>query len=201
MTNQKTKLNKKINPYLILILGCILSSLLIFNSNLINTEKNKYQLYKEKSRLFDKIISIRKLDGETPEDNTESPTPENEENSKTEEGTDKVCQKGSESLVEYYKTGDLSKIELEEGNIECKEKDKGYFKALLNIIQKMTSEKDGEGKNSRNLQGINFDEIQDDTITYVKHIIPIALFLVIALFSIPGWLICCLCSCCNCCCC
>ena len=48
---------------------------------------------------------------------------------------------------------------------------------------------------------MNFDEIQDDAISYAKHIIPIAAFLVIALLSIPGWIICCFCCCCNCCCC
>ena len=117
MANERKKLNTGLKQNQMLILGCILSALLILNSNYFDDQRSQKQLYKEKSQLFDKIISLRKLDG--PDDSTNL------------EGTEKVCKKGSESLREYYETGDLTKIELKEGKIECEDKD--YFKALLNI--------------------------------------------------------------------
>ena len=218
MTNERKKLNTGLKQYQMLILGCILSALLILNSNYLDDQRSQKQLYKEKSQLFDKIISLRKLDEPGGDANDQDDTPANDQDgtpandqdgtpadgnedvSKNLEGTEKVCKKSSESLREYYKTGDLSKIELKEGKIECEDKDKDYFKALLNIIKTATGEKE-EGENSRNLVEMNFDEIQDDAISYAKHIIPIAAFLVIALLSIPGWIICCFCCCCNCCCC
>ena len=186
MTNTRAQLNQKLKPYQILLIGMILTSLLILNSIFINNQKSKDQLYEEKSKLFDKIISIRNL---------------NEGNSKK-KTSDDVCKLGSKELVDYYKTGDLSKIEIEEGKIKCKESEEGYFKALLNIVTKLVNEK-GKSNSSRSLEEnkINLDEVKDDAITYGKHIIPIFVFVVIAILSIPGWLICCFCCCCDCCCC
>ena len=51
----------------------------------------------------------------------------------------------------------------------------------------------------RNLQSIT--DMQDDLIAYGMHILPILIFLVVAILCIPGWIICCFCCCCNCCCC
>jgi len=61
MTNTRAQLNQKLKPYQILLIGMILSSLLILNSIFVNNQKSKDQLYEEKSKLFDKIISIRNL--------------------------------------------------------------------------------------------------------------------------------------------
>ncbi|MBO6194754.1 MAG: hypothetical protein J6O56_00245 [Bacilli bacterium] len=181
-----------------------MSSLLIFNSNYVNNQKAQEKLNQEKSQLFNQIISNRYLE-------------ESENNTKT----DKVCSRGSESLIEYYKTGDLSEIELEEGNITCEDKNEGYMKALINIVKNLAGGGDGDtdkdtGTNNqlytpsedevegrRNLLGesMNIDGMKDDLIDYGKHLLPILIFFVIGILCIPGWLICCFCCCCNCCCC
>ena len=200
MTNELTQYNPKLKPYHIIIIACLLSPLLILNSNYVNSQRATEKLNKEKSKLFDQIISSRHLQ-------------ENEGDEKPLSKSDKVCQKGSKELISYYKTGDLSKIGLDENkSIECEEKDKPYFKALLNIVKSLTGEGDGETDNGnqseenhesestrRNL--LEIGEIQDDLTSYVKHLIGILIFLVIGIFSLPGWLICCFCTCCNCCCC
>ena len=207
-----TKENKNLYQYQILILGCLLSCLLILNSNFVNKKRSISEINREKTKLFNKIILNRKLEGE------EEPL----------EDSDKVCKRGSEELVEYYASGDLNKIGLDDKPIECKEKGKDYFDALINIIKQCVGNDDDDddeggsqesGSNSppnsapddtENPPGgrrlnrkldVSISDIQDDLITYAKHIIPIVAFLVIALLSIPGWLICCFCCCCNCCCC
>ena len=199
MTNERTQYNPKLKPYHIIIVACLLSPLLILNSNYVNSQRAKEKLNQEKSKLFDQIISSRHLQ-------------ENEGDEKPLSKSDKVCQKGSKELISYYETGDLSKINLDEGAIKCEEKGKPYFEALLNIVKSLTDEGDGEtdngnqsgenheGENTRrNL--IEIGEIQDDLISYVKHLIGILIFLVIGVLSLPGWLVCCFCTCCNCCCC
>ena len=199
MTNERTQYNPKLKPFHIIIVACLLSPLLILNSNYVNSQRAKEKLNQEKSKLFDQIISSRHLQ-------------ENEGDEKPLSNSDKVCKKGSKELVSYYETGDLSKINLDEGAIKCEEKGKPYFEALLNIVKSLTDEGDGEtdngnqsgenheGENTRrNL--IEIGEIQDDLISYVKHLIGILIFLVIGVLSLPGWLVCCFCTCCNCCCC
>lgn len=199
MTNELTQYNPKLKPYHIIIVACLLSPLLILNSNYVNSQRATEKLNKEKSKLFDQIISSRHLQ-------------ENEGDEKPLTGSDKVCQKGSKELISYYKTGDLSKIDLDDKPIKCEEKGKPYFEALLNIVKSLADEGDGETDNS-NQSGENHEgestrrnlleigEIQDDLTTYVKHLIGILIFLVIGILSLPGWLVCCFCNCCNCCCC
>lgn len=199
MTNELTQYNPKLKPYHIIIVACLLSPLLILNSNYVNSQRAMKKLNQEKSKLFDQIISSRHLQ-------------ENEGGEKPLSSSDKVCKKGSKELVSYYETGDLSKINLDEEAIKCEEKGKPYFEALLNIVKSLTDGGDGETDNGnqsgenhegestrRNL--IEIGEIQDDLTSYVKHLIGILIFLVIGVLSLPGWLVCCFCTCCNCCCC
>ena len=189
--------------YHILILGCILFPIIIINSNKANSKRVEDKINEEKSRLFNKIISGRYLEEEP------------EEKSK---GTDDVCSRGSEELNNYYKTGNLDEIKLKEGSIECKDKDKAYMKALINILK---SQFKGDGKDGdensddtnehnvadtpdghRNLNEEENDKIsKEDIISYGKHLLPVLIFLAVALLCIPGWIICCFCCCCNCCCC
>lgn len=215
MTNEKKESNLKIKPYHIIILGCLLSSVLIINSNYVNDQRAKEKLYKEKSQLFDQIIMKRYLE-------------EQQKNS-----TDEICKRGTQDLIDYYKTGDLEKINLKNEKIKCEDKDKDYMKALINLIKKFAGGKgegDDTGVNSeenhentpagpsdpsepnpvisdpngrRNLEGgsMNISEMQDDLMSYGMHLLPIVVFLVIAILCIPGYLICCFCCCCNCCCC
>ena len=189
MTSEDEKKITTFKTFHVLILGCLLSTLLILNSNYVNEKRATQKLNEEKSRLFDKIIAGRLLQ--------EKDTP-----------SDEVCKRGSEDLVEYYKSGDLEKIGLEDGPIKAEKET--YLTALINIIKTYTGEndsKDSEGDVTssgpsgtlRNLQSL--DAIQDDLVTYVKHLLPILAFFVIAILAIPGWIICCFCCCCNCCCC
>ena len=199
MTRENEKIKPTLKAYHLLILGCLLSPILILNSNYVNKKRASIKLYEEKSKLFNKIILGRHLEGGS----------EAEEEL---QGSDKVCKKGSEDLVDYYKTGDLSKIGLDDKPITAEDKDEPYLKALINIIKTMMNGEDkndsdegtqenGAGGRLRNLQLDSLGPIQDDAINYAKHLIPIVAFLVITILAIPGWIICCFCCCCNCCCC
>ena len=201
MTNENKQFTSKIKSYHIFILGCLLSSLLILNSNYVNNQRATEKLNKEKSKLFDKIISGRKLEGEETTEGEET----DDDGPLT--GSDKICQKGTEELYKYYKSGgNLTEIGLEEGKINAEEKEKAYFKSLIKIIKSMTGEEDDDtssgdvGESSRNLE-MSMDDLQEDIISYGKHILPFLVFLVVAILCIPGWIVCCFCCCCNCCCC
>jgi len=95
--------------------------------------------------------------------------------------TNKICEKGSEELRDYYKTGDGEKLGLKDGKIESGDNPE-HIDALVNLVS-------GEGDTTENAT------------TYAMHLIPVIIFLAIAILSIPGWIICCICNCSNCCCC
>lgn len=95
--------------------------------------------------------------------------------------TNATCQKGTKELQEYYESGDGEKIGLDKINLESGETP-GHITALINLIS-------NEGDSGQNITD------------YIMHIIPVLIFLVIAILSLPGWLVCCICSCANCCCC
>ena len=116
MTNKTNKLLSKINSFHIILLGCILGSLLILNSNNVNNQKAQLNLYKEKDALFNRILTKRKLE--------ETPIVEDEGEYIIE--TEEVCSHASDKLIEYYKTSDLSKIDLDDGEIKCEDKDTDY---------------------------------------------------------------------------
>ena len=210
MSKEKKEFTSKIKFYHMLLLGCVLTTLLILNSNSVNEKRAKDKLNKEKSILFDKIISERLLEeGETDKSNKSS--------------IDEVCKRGSEKLNNYYKTGNLEEIDLKKGNIECEDKDKEYMQVIIKLLksklgggsdkeEEKEGEKEKEEENApegtrRNLEDEednNKEEgeiSKDDIITYGKHILPALVFLVVAILCIPGWLLCCFCCCCNCCCC
>jgi hypothetical protein len=188
----KDELNfiQKLKPYHIILLACILCPLLIIHSKNVNEKRAKENLYKQKKNIFEKIISKRKL--------------QEDESDTTEELTDidKVCKRGSAELGEYYDTGDLTKIGLKDSEgIKCEEKEKDYFKALIRVIKSaMGNEEVEDEKELRNLE-FSITDMKDDLITYGKHMLPVLIFFVIGILSLPGWPICCFCCCCNCCCC
>ena len=174
------------------ILSCLLTTLLIINSNHMTKIQNQNKLNEEKNKLFNNIIYKRYLEGEE------------EETSNS--GTKTVCDRGSDELKNYYKTGNLKDIKLDEGEIKCEDKDQDYMKALINLLKTYG----GGGLEMRNLNGEEEEEsssegdngeLMDNLMAYGKHIIPILAFIVVAILCIPGWIICCFCCCCNCCCC
>jgi len=209
MTNEHKDFILKLKYYHIIIIACLLSPLLIINSNYVNNKRATIKLNKEKARLFDKILLKRKLQEEEKAGEEEKVGGEETETETPNlEGSDKVCAKGSEELVEYYKTGDLEKIGLTNDSIKCEVNDEDYFKSLKKILKSLLGEGDSSESTSnedsqvdlRNLQG-DILEQQDDLIAYGMHILPILIFFVIGLLSLPAWPICCFCCCCNCCCC
>ena len=129
----KTKLIiSKLKSYHIIFFGCILGMILVLNSDSVNEQKLKMKQNKDQIALFNKIISKRKLQAIAPV----NPQPEEEED----EGiiiTDEVCSHASDELKEYYKTNDLSKIDLDNGAIKCEDKDEDYMKALIEIVKKL----------------------------------------------------------------
>ena len=216
MTKERNKMISRLKSYHIIILGCILGCLLTFNSNYINEQKATMKLNKEKSELFDRIISKRRLQ-------------------EIQEGdedviylTSEVCSHSSDDLKEYYQSGDLTKIDLEPGLIECKDKDNKYVKALIGVLEGFIKDEDssqnpntipnnndnnsGNDDNGGNNDGnpedrerlrlLSLDEEGKENIKiYVDRILPMAVFLGIGILCIIGWLVCCFASCCNCCCC
>ena len=217
MTKERNEMISKLKSYHIIILGCVLGCLLTFNSNYINEQKATMKLNKEKSELFDRIISKRRLQ-------------------EIQEGdedviylTSEVCSHSSDDLKEYYQSGDLTKIGLEPGLIECKDKDNKYVKALIGVLEGFIKDEDssenpntipnnndnnsGNDDNGGNDDGANpedrerlrllsLDEEGKENIKkYVDRILPMAVFLGIGILCIIGWLVCCFASCCNCCCC
>ena len=208
MTKERNKMISRLKSYHIIILGCILGCLLTFNSNYINEQKATMKLNKEKSELFDRIISKRRLQ-------------------EIQEGdedviylTSEVCSHSSDDLKEYYQSGDLTKIDLEPGLIECKDKDNKYVKALIGVLEGFIKDEDSSenpntipnnnDNNSGNddpevrerLRLLSLDEEGKENIKiYVDRILPMAVFLGIGILCIIGWLVCCFASCCNCCCC
>ena len=208
MTKERNKMISRLKSYHIIILGCILGCLLTFNSNYINEQKATMKLNKEKSELFDRIISKRRLQ-------------------EIQEGdedviylTSEVCSHSSDDLKEYYQSGDLTKIDLEPGLIECKDKDNKYIKALIGVLEGFIKDEDSSenpntipnnnDNNSGNddpevrerLRLLSLDEEGKENIKiYVDRILPMAVFLGIGILCIIGWLVCCFASCCNCCCC
>jgi len=101
MSNENKKLSQKIKVYHILILGVILSPLIIINSNYVNNQRAEEKLYKEKSRLFNKIILGRNLepDPDTPAPDTEEDPEKTKEGEKddTKSKVNEVCDRGSKN--------------------------------------------------------------------------------------------------------
>ena len=198
----------KLKLYHIILLGCLLGSILVLNSHLVNEEKIRLKQNKKEEAFFNKIISKRLL----------------QENSLTAKGNDDgeelfteaeiVCSRSSKELQEYYNTSDLSKIDLDEGGIKCEDKDEDYIKALIQIVQSLI-DGDGEEENDDennhiinenanvkgNLRNLLDSETEENIKTYGMRIFPLLVFAVFSILSFFGWIICCFCNCCNCCCC
>ena len=186
MTKDEDLLVSKLKPYHIILFSCLLCSVLIINSNNVNEKRAQIKLSKEKTQAYEEIMALRRLEGES--------------------NSDKVCKKGSDDLVKYYQTGDLKLIDLEEGAIKCEDKDTSYMKALRGLARNLlgggdsSSEGgDNDGSRLRNLD--EGDSTKDNLLQYLDRILPMAVFLVIGILSIFGWIGCCIFNCCDCCCC
>jgi len=172
---------EKIKSYHIFLFSCLLTSLMILNSNNVNIRKQELKSQKQSKEFFYEMMKIRKLSSG---------------NSNTEE----VCSRADDDLIDYYKTGDLSKIDLDNKPIECEDKDKSYMKTLIDIVREMSDDSSsdtGDGTRLRNLGSLDTNKLVD----YLMRTLPFLIFLVFGVLSIFGWIICCICCCCDCCCC
>ena len=174
MLFQLKAINQKSISHFLIILACILSLILIINSNNVNSKRI------EDKKLFDKVIKTRKL----------------EENN--------ICEKCHKELKEYYLTGDLEKIGLKNDLIsyKIKDKEKKYIKALINRLENLIYGKDKDENNS--ILDLNLMKKDNNIKIYFKHLLPVVIFLFIGIILIPLWpAYCCFCcwDCCCCCCC
>lgn len=96
---------------------------------------------------------------------------------------DAICEKGSDDLKEYYSTGDPKSIGIDDDEKIESEDNPDYIDALINIIS-------GKG-----------ESVEEDVKKYIMHLIPVIIFLVFAVLSLPIWLVFCICCCSDCCCC
>ena len=161
--------NLKLKYYHIILISMIISPLLIINSNSLNKRRKQEKILKQDEIIFRKLYA-RKLDS----------TPDTDDSFISD--TNKICEKGSNDLKEYYKTSDTSKLGVKENEDITSENNPEYIDALINLIA-------GKGDSAENIKN------------YLMHITPVLVFLVISILFLPGWLVCCFCSCCNCCCC
>ena len=191
MSNGLKQSTSKLKTYHIFFISCLLTTFMVLNSNRVNEARTLKKENEKADTLFSKIISLRNLDASTGTVNHQN--------------SEGVCALGSDDLNDYYKTGDLSKIDLDDDGIKSEDKDKSYMKALRTIVKNLVDgggeeEDDGNpngGRILRRLQEID----QNDLMEYGKRILPMLVFLVFGVLGIFGWIICCFCCCCNCCCC
>ena len=192
----------KLKSYHLILFGSLLGLLLVLNSNRVNESKFKINQNKKEKALFDKIISKRRLQA-YPLRKME----DNEENEEELTKTEKVCSHTSDDLKEYYNTGDLSKIDLDDGAIKCEDKDEDYMKALIDLVTTLIEGKDEEEDDDTNdntlgnLRNLIDSETEENIKTYGKRVLPLLVFAIMSIFCIFGWIVCCFCTCCDCCCC
>ena len=186
MTLNTKKFLSKLNSIHIILLGCILGCLLIINSNHVNEKKAQIKLSKEQDALFNRIVPKRKL----------------EANSKTNE----ICSRGSDALINYYETGDLSKIDLDEGSIKCEDCGQEHMRALIDLIENLVGggdgdeDDDGDGT-TPNLRNLLEEEDKENLKKYGIRILHMVVFLGIGLLIIIGYIVCLISCCSDCCCC
>ena len=124
------------------------------------------------------------------------------------EDTENVCSKADAKLQKYYKTGDKSLIGL--NNSKRKQSTASYIKTLTDIVvvqaggsskQRFDDDQRSNSADSTDDDSGTDSNLRENLKKYLMHATPVLAFLVIAILSIPGWIVCFCCFCCNCCCC
>ena len=180
MSKDQTKFKRELKPYHIFIISCLLASLMILNSNNVNNQRALLKLAEENGKTFSDIAKLRKLEDS--------------------QSTKEICSRASDKLNEYYKTGDLSKIDLDKEPIKCEDQDKSYMKALIDLVRDYVGN-DDDPEPQENLRNLKEDIDTEKLKEYIMRVIPFATFAVIGILSIFGWIGCCIFCCCDCCCC
>ena len=174
-------------PYM--IYSTIVAGLLSYLIRLLTLSENeiyKMKQNKDQIALFNKIISKRNLQEANPVNTVNTPQDGDEIII-----TNAVCSHASDELKEYYKTNDLSKIDLDNGAIKCEDKDKDYMKALIGIVQKLVEgDKNDENENNesisgggrRNLRNLLDKDTEENIKTYGHRVLALIVFLAFSIF-------------------
>ena len=167
MTKKQKQNSNEINHYQMFLFSCFFCFIIMLNSNYVNKQRNLIKLNKEKELLFNKLIQKRQL-------------------SELTEGSwstsDEICSRGSKDLINYYKTGDLSEIDLKEGPIKSENKNEGYMQALIKLVRGLVDENEGgdddgddnDDEESSDSSSSKFDK--KNIIEYGKRILPMLVF-------------------------
>ena len=108
----------------------------------------------------------------------------------------KICSKTSEEYAEYYKSGDTTKINMDEDNTE--KYNSYYIKALINIVGNYYEKKRAEKNNASFNPNSNYKK---DLFKYAYHILPLLIILGLGILSLFVWIVwaVCICKKCKCC--
>jgi hypothetical protein len=107
-----------------------------------------------------------------------------------------ICSHISTDLEQYYKTGSLSEIDIDDITIECPDKDKDYMKALIsivdNILLRINNIDNNNILNNNTYDNNTYEKFYSDDIDknkkiYLNRVVSFIIFGVISLISVIGW--------------
>ena len=110
--------------------------------------------------------------------------------------TSNICSKTSSEYSQYYKSGDRTKLSMDEDNTE--KYDSYYAKALINIVAQYYEDK----KAKLNGGSVEPDsEYKKSIFKYAYRILPLLVVFGIGILSLVAWIVWCVCICKKCSCC
>ena len=108
----------------------------------------------------------------------------------------KICSKTSDEYSQYYKSGDTTKINMDEDNTE--EYNSYYIKALINIVGNYYEKKRAEKNGASFSPDSNYKK---NIFKYTFHILPLVIILGLGFLSLVVWIVWAICICKKCTCC
>ena len=187
MVNYQKKYRPKLKQFYIFLTFLLFFSFFLFHSPERKNLRVQEKISEAKSYLS-KVLSPGRL---------------LEEIEKDKKSTTKICEKISDDMKHYYKTGDKTVLGIDEDKIEGDEGD--HITALINIVKILTSDKENTLRTLEEKKKFTKEqqsELMQNFVIYGKTILPLLVCFGIAILSIPGWITCCsCCCCCDCCCC
>ena len=122
------------------------------------------------------------------------------ENEQKSEKSSKICEKTSSKLNEYFKTGDKTKLGLDEDNTE--KYDEYYIEALINMVKHYyDKKKEKQNKELRILGDDSQSGYMKNIFQYAYHILPLLIIFGVGILSLVAWIVWCCCTCYKCKCC
>ena len=156
MPEAHKKNSKPLKYYHFIILSCVLCVIFIINSNHVNKERFLKKYNQVKNGIYENIKTLRNL-----QDSSIN-------------YSNKVCSKASDDLIEYYKTGDPSKIDIDSNEITYENKNEPYMEYLIAIVKNIGNDDNDSGENS----------LQKSATDYGMRFIPMMIFLSFGLLGI-----------------